>query len=162
MTNGRRRGSWYPWIFVGMFAVVVGVNGALAYFATSTFNGLETERAYDKGLAYNEALAGAAAQEALGWIVRADFAPSAAGGHGGALTVHIADRAGAPLEGVEAFAVFSRPTQAGHDMRLPLGKAADGSHVALVELPFAGQWEVQVVANRGDASYQLSQRILLP
>lgn len=160
----RKRGAWYPWIFVGMFAVVIGVNAALAYFATSTFNGLQTEGAYEKGLAYNQALAGAAAQEKLGWAVRADVAATAPaeGRHGGAVTVQVHDRDGKPVDGLEVFAVFSRPTQAGLDSRVPLARSADGRFVGDVALPLPGQWDMLVVANRGTESYQLSQRVMLP
>ena len=39
MAKIRRPGWWYPYIFVGAFGVVLLVNAALAYFATSSFTG---------------------------------------------------------------------------------------------------------------------------
>ncbi|MGE5500712.1 MAG: FixH family protein, partial [Ignavibacteriales bacterium] len=45
MAAERRPGWWYPYIFVAAFVVVVGVNAAMAYFASSTFTGLETDNA---------------------------------------------------------------------------------------------------------------------
>ncbi len=157
----RRPGHWYPWIFVGMFAVVVAVNSLLAYFATSTFNGLATEGAYEKGLAYNQALAGAAAQEKLGWSVEAELAP-AGGEHGGTVNVAVTDRDGAPLDGLDVTAVFRRPTQAGHDQTVRFTAAGAGRYVGTVVLPFPGQWEMLLVANRGDDSYQSDRRIMVP
>lgn len=162
-TTGRRPGWWYPWIFVGMFAVVVGVNAALAYFATSTFNGLDTQGAYEKGLSYNKALSGAAAQEKLGWVVDAEVRPAQGGsGHGGTVAVAVSDQTGAGLDGLDVFAVFTRPAQAGHDTRVALAGSGGGRYAGDVKLPFPGQWEVQVVANRGNDSYQLNQRVNLP
>lgn len=163
-TRQRKPGFWYPWMFVGMFTVVIAVNGALAYFATSTFTGLHTEGAYEKGLAYNDALAGAAAQEKLGWVVRADLvaAAPAEGRHGGVLSVDVHGPDGIALDGIDVFAVFTRPTVAGHDTRVPLTRAANDTFVSNVELPFSGQWDMQVVANRGGESFQLNQRVMLP
>ena len=57
MAGARPRGWWYPWIFVGAMAVVVVVNGILAWLAVGTWTGIETEDHYRKGLAYNENLA---------------------------------------------------------------------------------------------------------
>ncbi len=156
----RPLGWWYPWIFVGMFLVVGGVNATLAYFASSTFNGLQTEQAYEKGLNYNQALAGAAAQERLGWVLRAELQP--ADGAGAGVAVEVTDKAGRPVEGLEVLAVFTRPTQAGHDRNVTLSEAGSGRYVGKVQLPLPGQWRMQVVANRGSDSYQSNQRVMLP
>ena len=47
---------WIPWLFVGLFALVLVVNGSMIFVAFSTFPGLETTNAYQRGLAYNRQL----------------------------------------------------------------------------------------------------------
>ena len=62
----RPRSWWYPWIFVGGFVVVLLANMALLFFATLTFNGLETPEASDKRNAYSDAIRTAELQNRLG------------------------------------------------------------------------------------------------
>lgn len=156
----RKAGWWYPWIFVGMFGVVVAVNVTLAYFATSTFNGLQTEGAYEKGLAFNQALAAVEAQEKLGWTVEPTVDPAAIAG-GGAVTVTITDKSGKPVDGLDVLVKLIRPTVAGHDSVLTLGGLGGGRYAADVRLPFPGVWDVQVLAARGDDQYRTAQRVVL-
>ena len=49
---------------VAGFVVVVAVNAVMLTLALGTFNGLSTDGAYDRGLAYNQTLAAEAAQQA--------------------------------------------------------------------------------------------------
>ena len=85
MTGLRRRSLWIPAVFVGAMGLVVAVNGIMVYFATSTFPGLDTDKAYVQGLAYNETLREARASDALGWTAVAIV-------EAGRLTVDLADR----------------------------------------------------------------------
>ena len=54
-------------------------NGAMIWLAFATWTGLETEGAYQKGLAYNRTLEEAEAQAALGWQVDLELEQEAAG-----------------------------------------------------------------------------------
>src|SRR4051794_15207153 len=74
-----RTSRFIPWIFVAGMLTVVAVNGALIYFATTTWSGMAINHAYDRGLAYNQVLAAAARQEALGWHVTAQLHAQSAG-----------------------------------------------------------------------------------
>ena len=56
------RSRWIPYAFLGFFAVVLLANGAMIWLAFATWTGLETEGAYQKGLAYNRTLAETEAQ----------------------------------------------------------------------------------------------------
>jgi nitrogen fixation protein FixH len=160
----RPRGWWYPYIFVGAFAVVLAVNAALYYFASSTFTGLFTDKAYEKGLAYNDALAAEEAQRRLGWTVEAEVTPgpAEAGRRPADLAVRFADRDGRPVGGLTVSALLRRPTQAGHDLRVELRSLGPGRYGAPVVLPLPGQWDLQVVATGGPADYRLNRRITLP
>lgn len=164
--SSRRPGWWYPYIFVGVFLVVLAVNLVMASSAVRTFSGLQTEQAYDKGLAYNQVLAEAKAQEKLGWTVDAQMVPHDAANtqrHDADLTVSYTDKAGKPVSGLSVKAEVTRPTQAGHDLHdLELVEKTPGQYVALVPLQLAGQWELGVVARLGETQYKISQRVLVP
>jgi len=153
------RDRWIPWTIFGGFAVVVAVNATLIFFATATFSGIETERHYERGLAYNETIAAAERQAARGWRLEPRFESRGAGA--GRLTVSFADRDGAPLVGAAVHAYFVRPTQAGFDVDIPLAERGGGRYAADVALPLPGQWELRVVAERADAVQQARQRIFV-
>src|SRR4029077_10773283 len=61
------------WI-VGFFGVVFVVNGIMVRAATSTFGGLETQSSYKAGLLFEQEVAKAERQQALGWQVNGTFA----------------------------------------------------------------------------------------
>ena len=163
MTATRERGWWYPYIFVGCFVVVVGVNGALAYFATSTFTGLETQGAYQKGLAYNENLALAKAQEAQGWTVDTKVTPGAIGVDGATVDIAVSyrDRDGKPLEGLEVKAEMIRPTAKGLDHQEVLKPLGNGTYGGTYTLPAKGVWDMDVAATGVGVGHQHSQRFVI-
>jgi len=161
----RRPGWWYPLIYVGVFLVVLAVNLVMAYFATHSFTGLETEQAYDKGLAYNEVLAKAKAQQALGWSVDAVVTahdPSNSSQHDADVTVSFKDKDGKPVTGLSVKAKLVRPTQAGFDQSLELVEQAGGNYASLAHPPKPGQWDLHVVAHKGEIDYEINQRVLVP
>jgi nitrogen fixation protein FixH len=167
MAKVRQRGWWYPYIFVGGFAVVLGVNLTLLYFATSTFNGLVSKTAYEDGVAYNDEISAARLQDALGWSGQIALSGEA-GGKDGAwpamVSAHILDETGTPvLRGLAVTAEIRRPTQAGYDQTLTLTAGTDGQWRAPVTLPFQGQWEVRLVARLEDreAAYRMRDRFIL-
>lgn len=161
MTISKRKpGWWYPWIFVGMFGVVVAVNGSLAYFAISSFTGLQTEGAYEKGLAYNKALAAIQAEERLGWTVEPQIDPSAIT-TGGPVTVTAKDRDGKPLDDLEVAIQLVRPTTAGYDSVHELVAQGAGRYQAFLKLPLPGLWDVKVLASRGADQVETMRRVVL-
>ncbi len=93
MTTERSR--WIPWAFLAFFAVVLLANGTMIWLAFATWTGLETEGAYQKGLAYNRTLEQAEAQAALGW--RVDLALEQQG-RALALRLMLVDRHGSLIE----------------------------------------------------------------
>ena len=161
MAQIRKRGWWYPYIFLAFFVVVVSVNGTMAFFATSTFSGLSTSDAYEKGLAYNRNIAEAKAQAALGWAVDVRAA-SVGDGKDARLEVGVHDRDGHPIDGLEVRGTLSRPTVRGYDRPVVLAALGDGRYGDTVTLPLIGEWDFEVVAIGKDASYQLQRRFILP
>ena len=155
--TGNLPGHWIPWVFVGLFLLVLAVNGTMITIAVSTFNGLETTNAYEKGLAYNDRLAAAAEQEQLGWKASLDTAPNEQGQV--TLTFDLSDRLGAPITAADVHAHVDRPLQAGHDQTGQLEETADGRYEVTLDLPFKGQWDVRITADARGERYRLTERI---
>lgn len=168
MTKQRPSGWWYPYIFVGGFAVVLAVNLTLLFFATSTFNGLESRTAYQEGLSYNQAIALEEEQIALGWTVVPTIRPmtgqdglSASTPRQATIEIAFKDRNGQPLDGLSIEAVIRRPTVEGYDQTVALLPIGPGLYGVQAEVPMAGQWDLRLLAIRGEDAYRLRERFIL-
>jgi len=163
MRRPRADGWWYPWTFVFGMLVVIAVNIVLITYAIGTFPGLDTEDAYQKGLAYNQTIAAARVQEARGWHLDIRYAPhpDEASAHEGELVVTLRDRGGEPLYGLDVSAALIRPTRGGLDSRIALQPAASGEYRGEATLPLPGQWDVRVYARRGEEDFQATRRIMV-
>jgi nitrogen fixation protein FixH len=162
ISTARKSGWWYPWIFVGGFVVVIAVNLILLYSAVSTFSGLSRENPYEKGLAHNQTLEGARAQEKLGWKVASSIetlGETAQGGRRVRIGASFQDREGQPIEGLQVRAMFIRPAAEGHDQQTVLSNQGQGRYAAEINLPLLGLWELQLVALGAKSSYQTDERI---
>jgi nitrogen fixation protein FixH len=148
-----------PMLFIAAFLVVIAVNGALIFFAEDTFSGLETDNAYERGLEYNQALAGEAAQERLGWHAEAAISEGADAQR--TLHVRLTDRDNKALEGLALEAYLVRPSNAGMDLTMALQSAGNGAYAAAFTLPAPGQWELRLVARRDETAWQHSQRLFV-
>lgn len=150
---------WIPWIFVGMFAVIIAVNGTMVSIALSSWTGLTTRNHYLEGLAYNQRLAAVEAQEALGWAL--SVAAAAPGDSRLQLTVAASDAAGAPLYADHLRIGFVRPTHEGHDFELTLQPRGAGRFETEVEMPLPGVWDLRLLLVRGHDGYQASERVFV-
>jgi len=155
-----RRDRLIPWIFVAFFVVVAIVNGIMIFFALKSFTGISTENAYEKGLAYNQTLAAAQAQERLGWQVQLDF--SARDRDHTRLAVTLRDKSGGGVTGASLTARFIRPTREGFDSEISLQDVGAGRYEARPVLALPGQWDMVVTANHDGASYQTTKRVFIP
>ncbi len=147
-----RRSRWIPWVFVGGMLLVLLVNVGMVVSALTTFTGVTTGRAYDKGRAYNHVLEEAARQDALGW--RSIVAVEAR-----TLRLAVQDRAGLPVPGRVAGGLH-RPMDG---LQLPLVLAADaaGWTAAVPETP-AGLWEVRLTLTDAEGHrLDIRQRVVL-
>lgn len=156
-TEEGRRGRWYPWMFVGFFGVVFAVNAVMIGIAASTWTGLETRDHYRKGLAYNDVIDAAKAQQARGW--QAVLGWTALEGTRGEMAVTLRDRNGDPINGAGVVVELRRPTQASMDMLVPLVARGDGRYVARETLPAAGNWDARLVIRNGDDSHIQMERL---
>jgi nitrogen fixation protein FixH len=134
--------------FVAAFGLIITVNLVLAYNAVKTFPGLEVKNSYVASQEFNKRKA---AQEALGWTVRADHAD-------GVLSLSITDRTGAPVEVKELNAILGRATQV-RDDQTPDFQFDGTAYVAPVALAL-GNWNIRMVAYAQDGT-KFEQRVIL-
>lgn len=149
------KSRFIPWLFVAGMALVVAVNGALIYFATTTWSGLAVDRAYERGIAYNRALAAAARQEALGWrfTVHLDSDERTT-----KVRVVATDRDGRPVEGLRIEATLERPVEAGKSDPIALQPVGIGEYGVTMDRLRPGQWRTYLVVSRGDDTAAITHR----
>lgn len=135
-------------IFCGAFGVIISVNLLLAYSAVSTFPGLEVKNSYVASQQFDERKA---AQEALGWTVRADAAE-------GQVILRITDATGQPVRVGGLDAVVGRATHVADDIR-PEFIFDGAAYVAPVDLA-AGNWNIRMTALAEDGT-KFAQRVIL-
>lgn len=156
----RRLEPW-PIVIIIFFLVVFAANGVLVYLSQSTWNGLITEDAYNKGVTFNQALQAQRQQEALGWQVRVATGKLVSGQQA-RLLLTLLDREGHPLTGVQAQGVLFRPVREGRDQPLIFTEESPGVLVAMVTPPLPGSWDIKVRITHGEQpEYRLAQRVLV-
>jgi nitrogen fixation protein FixH len=142
--------------FVGFFSVIFGANLIMVFFAISTFSGVETDDAYRKGRDYNEALAEAAEQQALGWTVQINA--QLGDGRVVTCTAILLDEKGQGVSDLKIEAIFRRPTRKGIDRSVALTELERGSYSGRIELPAEGNWEIRIDAIGPDGERFRSQK----
>ena len=143
---------------VGFFVIVGAVNAVMIGFAVSTFGGVETENAYQAGLAFAREMAAVEAQDALHWNVRAKvFVANGAT----ELDVVAADAAGRPLRGIEAAGRLLHPTDRRDDHSISLDEVSPGRFKGRTD-PVEGQWTVVIDLSRdGVRKFRSRNRVSL-
>ncbi len=147
-----RRSLWIPLVFVAGMLVTFAVNGVLIWSALTTFTGTTVDQPYERGRQYNQVLAEAARQDALG--VRFDVRLEA--GH---LTV-AATRADGTAAGGILVGTIERPVEGDHT---PVGFAPARPGVWRAELAGLrpGQWDLHARLETKDGPVETRQRLLL-
>ena len=135
-------------VFGGAFAVIIGVNIALAVNAVKTFPGLEVKNSYVASQEFDQRRS---AQEALGWSVYASS-------QGDQLRLEITDADGKPVEVAKLSATLGRATHVQDDQQPEF--TFDGqAYVAPAELG-PGNWNIRLVARAKDGT-EFTQRVIL-
>lgn len=139
MTRQSRIRTFTGWhmalILISFFAVVVGVNLAMARFATSTFGGVVVENSYVASQQFNRWLKEADAEQALGWKGRI-----ARDGDGRA-SIQIYDKNGKPVPAARVAAVAEHPLGQRPTTALVLHETLPGTYAAPLE---AGRWRLRI------------------
>lgn len=145
-------------VIVGFFLTIIVVNAIFAWFALSTWTGLETESAYDKGLRHNESLAAASAQKARGWRIAHDLQAISGGKH--RLRIDARDKSGAALNNLIVSVHMRRPTKADLDFELILQSAGDGAYQVEFAAPALGNWDMVLLAQEDTGDRHRTERRL--
>lgn len=153
------QGRWIPWTFVGLFGVVLLANGIMVAVAFDSWTGLVERDHYRKGLSYNDRLAAAEAQGALGWQV--EVAPE--NGKAGELTLvlSLADREGRAFAADSVTAGLERPSVAALDRAVAFQELKRGRYAATLESLPAGVWDLRLVLHKAADRYETVQRIMV-
>ena len=122
-------------VTVSFFAVIIGVNGYMAYKAGSTFPGIEVANSYVASQNFNERRD---EQLALGWDLATDY-------EDGKMIDTFTDKSGESVE-VDNLRVLIGRTTIDRDDVEPLMARIDGRYIAEVPLE-KGQWMIKVWAN---------------
>ena len=145
---------------LGFFGIMLFVNGIFVYIALSTFNGLENPNAYRDGLHYNQRIAAAERQAALGWSHRL------AVGEAGRLEVTIEDKAGKAVSGLAVNGDIRRPVGDGPAQPLAFDEVGSGTYAAKSAGLAPGNWIVSLDARRPRGGseptvYRIKERLWL-
>ncbi|MFQ5346341.1 MAG: FixH family protein [Rhodothalassiaceae bacterium] len=125
--------------FIAFFGVVFFANGALIWFATVRYDGVEEADAYRHGRDFNREIAAARAQAALGWELElTDTAGATPSERHLVLRLH--DRDGTPLAGLRVVARYHSRVKAAEDREAVLAPLGDGRYKGTLRLPRAGNW----------------------
>ena len=144
---------------VSFFVVVMGVNGIMAYLAVETFSGVQSEKSYENGLAFNRDIARARAQDSQGWSVSEKITRTPSGGV--SIDVSVADSSNQIVTGLAVTSIFKSPVDSRIDCRVMLTDQMNGHYTGVTPCG-AGQWNVEsIVLRGGDIVYQSTNRIIL-
>ncbi|MDP1963906.1 MAG: FixH family protein [Reyranella sp.] len=150
------RSRYIPWLFVAGFAIVVGVNATMISFAVGSFSGLYTPKPRERGLYYNTVVAEQKARDTLGWRIDAAWRAET-----GRLEIAVSDANGQPLADARVFAELVRPVEKRPPVGMTLAATAAGKFAGYVQLPVRGNWDLDVVVERGGDRFSQTRRMFL-
>lgn len=148
-------------VLMGLFAffgVMLVANGFLVYYALGTFSGGERQDPYRSGLNYNQTIAEAERQAALGWNVQVDYEDAA-----GRLVLRFVDKAAEPVSGLTLAAKLARPAENRKDTVLEFWEWRDGVYVSDIALD-PGNWVLSVASSEqrgGTDTYRVKRRLFV-
>jgi nitrogen fixation protein FixH len=148
--------AWFPWAVVGGMLSVILANGALFWFALSTFPGVVAKKPYEIGAAYNSVLAAAAVQDALGWKLTAKI-------EAGHVALILLNQEGAALTNLTIAGTIARPVGGEGPRDLTFAVGVDGIFRSNEAVSAPGQWDVKLTAQEGETvAYRATRRLLAP
>jgi nitrogen fixation protein FixH len=151
-----RRGHYVPWLFVGGFALVIAVNGTMIWLALSSFSGLYTSKPREVGLRYNAVIAEQKARDALGWRIEATWRRETS-----TLALKVADGSGQPLSGARVSVELVRPVEKKPPFDVQMMAVDLATFEGHVDLTERGNWDVDILVERGTDRYALTRRMFL-
>jgi len=147
MAEASRRpltGRQFFFILCGFFGVMLTANLTMVYFAMDSWTGLTAKKSYAQGLKYNETLADADRQWALGWSLKVD---GVLDGDVARLRLSLTDKSGSAVDGLTVQSVLQRPTHENDDHTVTFARQADGAYLASVPGVARGNWKLFLTFN---------------
>lgn len=140
---------------IAFFAVIATVNAVMIYLALQTMPGTQVKSAYEASQRFNRGLEAIATQDKLGWQV--DVATTGLQS-GAPLNIHVRDRNGETISGLEVQVRIERPTDARLDRKVRLVDTGGGRYGAALPDLAGGQWTLIVEIYRGESRQFVSER----
>jgi nitrogen fixation protein FixH len=145
---------------LAFFGVIIGVNGVMIALAIGTMPGLETEKPYQAGIAYNVEIEAARAQAARRWVVTTQVTRGQDGR--AAISITTLDAGGVPIGGLAVVVRLLRPADQRGDRTLELREREPGIYRGETGGVAAGAWDVEIEAARAaDRLFRSRSRILM-
>jgi nitrogen fixation protein FixH len=132
---------------VALLAASAGANIALVVITSRDTSFAVEPNYYAKALAWDQTMAQQARSEALGWSLGLRVDPADARGRK-TVTVRLADRAGAPIEGAEVAVEVFHNARASRILSAALSPEGQG-YVAVMPIDRPGLWEFRLRVTRG-------------
>lgn len=151
-----RKSSWrlFPLALIASLLVVVAVNVFMAWTAISGFPGKAVDNEFGVSNRYDQVMAQADRQTALGWKVEALM-------QGALPVVTLVGRDGRPLEGARISAVTERPVGPPQTVTHGFHAAAPGRYVSDAPLGQSGNWDMMLRIEADGQTMAATRRILL-
>jgi nitrogen fixation protein FixH len=147
-------------MLIAFFGIIIGANAALIHYATSTFGGLESDRAYTEGVAYDRDISASRAQDALHWKVNAAIRRAAKGAL--EVTVTQLDEFASATDGLTASVQFQHPASRTRDRAATLAQATPGIFTGALDLD-PGRWDLVIDLQRnGQTMFRSKNRVEAP
>ena len=145
----RQRGWQWPLIVVALLVGGAGANVGLMLVAAGDKSFAVEPDYYQKALHWDETMAQAARNAALGWSVAAAFEPAGRPGQV-TLSARLIDGEGHAIEGARVAVETFHSARAGHVVTAVLGPEGAGRYQATLPLGRPGMWEIRFRVERGD------------
>ncbi|KAI93748.1 nitrogen fixation protein FixH [Rhodomicrobium udaipurense JA643] len=157
--SGGLTGKHVLLILLGFFGVMSAANAIFVYMAISTKPGEATGASYEAGLRYNQTLAEAQAQAALGWHHKVEV-------RGERLRVSMTDASGAPVAGLAISGHVERPASSEKSHRVSFKEIDAGLYEADLKHADMGKWILAFNAEKSrpgsaPAIYRVKERLWL-
>lgn len=150
---------WIPLLFILFFLILFVVSGNFVRLALTTFPGLVSTNAYERGLAYDEVIAAEQAQAEQGWQIAFDL--PGLSGEGQTARLNLVDRDGNPIAGANVIMMAERMTRYAQQVRITLSDQGNGQYEAPITFPIAGRWFVSVLADASGERHFETREIFL-
>lgn len=140
---------------IAFFGVIFAVNGVFLYQAIGSYTGIVADEPYRKGLEYNQRIAAAQRQDALGWQHKVRLSAE------GQLEIVFESASSVTPAGLNVTATVGRPSTAQKDIAVKLVEGRTGVFAADVGKLEEGTWLITAQADRlrSDGSSEIVYRI---